>query len=563
MKRFVTLLLALSLMTGALAGCGGSDSSSTASKADTASTASTVSTADTGDGDEVEIVNGTYVTGLPIAAEDITLNILVERHTLDQTKSYSEKAAFANVKEETGIEIEWTELAAGTASEKVPLMLAGGDLPDIFYGNIIGNSSILQYEECFLPLEDLMEQYAPNTLATYEQITSLDWREYATTTSGHIYGFLTRYNSLKANRANGIMIMNQNWLDEVGMDVPTTTDELYEVLKAFKGHDFNGNGTDDEIPFAPCDNMWCAQIDNAMGWWGIGQGQGSYYEVNDGVVTPILDTQAYREFLEYFHTLYSEGLINAEFASDSVEAFSTKIKEGKVGSYYSWTALEYLSEAEAEHWVTVPTLRAYDDVDPVSNGEEDAATINKLQYVLTTACEHPEAAVRLWDYWARDTESKMTVMLGQKGELWDEYEDGSGYYFNVPDNTTEEFTFEHAKYTYGTVNHGPLLTEAETPVNDASISPAAALRDQMVEVVEEYLVPKDEQMPKYSYSAEAQERLTFISTDLSSYIDEARSQFIINGVTDAEWDAYVQRLQDLQYSEYIQWYQDYFDGTLE
>lgn len=559
MKRFLTLLLALSMMVGVFAGCGGNDSSSTASTASTAGDASTASTA--GD-DEIEIVNGTYVTGLPIAAEDITLNILVERHTLDQTKSYSEKAAFKNVKEETGIDIEWTELAAGTASEKVPLMLAGGDLPDVFYGNILGNATIMQNEESFVPLEDLMEKYAPNCLATYDQITSVDWREYATTTTGHIYGFLTRYNSLKENRVNGIQIINKKWLDEVGMDVPTTTEEFYEVLKAFKGHDFNGNGVDDEIPFAPCDNMWCAQVDNAMGWWGIGQGQGSYYQVHNDTVEPILNTNEYREFLEYFHKLYAEGLINAEFASDSVEAFSTKIKEGKVGSYYSWTALEYLSSDVAQDWVTVPTLRAYDDVAPVANGSVDAPTINRNQYVITTACEHPEAAVRLWDHWARDTESKLTVMLGEKGQLWDQYEDG-GYYFQVPTNTTEEFTFEHAKYTYGTVNHGPLLTEAETPVNDPTISPDAALRDEMVDVVIGDCVAKEDQMPIYYTSTEANERLSFISTDLDSYVAEARSQFIINGVTDADWDAYVQRLQDLRYDEYIQWYQDFHDGTLE
>lgn len=555
MKRFLTLLLALTVTASAFAGCG-SDGTEEPPSAPSAGAVSADS------GSEPEIVNGTYVTGLPIAAEDITLNILVERHNLDQTQSYSEKPAFKNIKEETGITVEWTELAAGTSGEKVPLMLAGGDLPDVFFGNVLNNSTIMANEESFVPLEGYMEKFAPNTLATYETITSVDWVEYATTTSGHIYGFLTRYNSLKANQANGIQIINKKWLDKVGMDVPTTTDELYEVLKAFKGVDFNGNGVDDEIPFAPCDNMWCAGIANSMGWWGIGQGPSSYYQVKNGTVEPILNTDEYRAFLEYFHKLYAEGLINQEFASDTVDAFSTKIKEGKVGSYYAWTALEYLSSEAAKDWVTVPTLTAGEGITPVSNGMVDSATINRNQYVITKVCEHPEAAVRLWDHWARDTESKLTVMLGEKGVLWDEYEDG-GYYFQVPENTTEEFTFEHMKYTYGTVNHGPLLNEAETPVNDPEISPDAALRDQMVDVVKEYLVPKEDQMPSYSYSTEAGERLTFIETDLSSYVSEFRSQAIINGITDADWDAYVQRLEDLRYDEFIEWYQQYYDRTLE
>lgn len=37
----------------------------------------------------------------------------------------------------------------------------------------------------------------------------------------------------------------------------------------------------------------------------------------------------------------------------------------------------------------------------------------------------------------------------------------------------------------------------------------------------------------------------------------------MNGFTDAEWDAYVERLDQLQYQEWLQWYQDMYDGTLE
>ena len=42
--------------------------------------------------------------------------------------------------------------------------------------------------------------------------------------------------------------INQTWLDNLGLDVPTTTEELYTVLKAFKENDPNGNGIQDEYP---------------------------------------------------------------------------------------------------------------------------------------------------------------------------------------------------------------------------------------------------------------------------------------------------------------------------
>ena len=52
---------------------------------------------------------------------------------------------------------------------------------------------------------------------------------------------------------------------------------------------------------------------------------------------------------------------------------------------------------------------------------------------------------------------------------------------------------------------------------------------------------------------------TFIETDLFAYIKQFRAQAIMNGFTDAEWDAYVERLDQLQYQEWLQWYQRY-DG---
>ena len=72
----------------------------------------------------------------------------------------------------------------------------------------------------------------------------------------------------------------------------------------------------------------------------------------------------------------------------------------------------------------LPTIAAKEGVQPVANGEIDRSTINKNGWVITTQCEHPEAALRLWDYLARDAESKMTVAMGEKGTLWDEYPEG-------------------------------------------------------------------------------------------------------------------------------------------
>ena len=569
MKRFLAILLCLSMLVGVMAGCNGGGTSSTSGTTDTSSTADTGDSEASGTEASASETSEDGVTNkgttLPIVNEPVTLNVVKERHMLDTTESYNEKAAWANITEETGITIEWTELAAGTAAERIPLMLSSGDLPDVFWA-VLSDAQVLQNESNLFAMEDYMEDFAPNSLATYDQL-GVDWKEIATTPSGHIFGFLGRYESLYENTGDGIQIINKAWLDKVGMDVPTTLDEFTEVLRAFKEKDPNGNGQADEIPYCFSEDMWCAYATNTMGWWGIGDGAGSdttsSKSTRDGKVTGSVNTDEYRQYLEYTHSLYAEGLMDQEGFSQNTEVFSTKIKSGQVGTYFCWTALEYLTSEQAEDWVVMPPIQAIEGVDPIANGEVDRSTIQKNKWVITTSCEHPEAAMRLWDYQARDVESKMTVAMGEKGELWDEYEDGSGYYFVVPEDTTPEFTFEHMKYTYGVVNDPPLLTKEETPKNDGEISPSAALRDSMVDQVDEYFLPKEDQLPQIYVSTEAIDQRTFIETDLFAYIKEFRAQAIMNGFTDDEWNNYVSQLDAYGYQDWLQWYQDMMDGTLE
>ena len=191
MKRFLALLLCLTLVVGTLAGCNGGGGSSTSSGG-TSSAAeggdSSAAEGETSTPSEGEVVNNTNVSGLPIVVEPITISVAKERHMLDTTTSYNEKPAWKNIAEETGITIEWVELAAGTAAERVPLMLAGGDMPDVFWA-LLSDAQVLQNEEQLVAIEDLVDTFAPNCVATYDQL-GVDWKEIATTPSGHIYGLL-------------------------------------------------------------------------------------------------------------------------------------------------------------------------------------------------------------------------------------------------------------------------------------------------------------------------------------------------------------------------------------
>ena len=74
----------------------------------------------------------------------------------------------------------------------------------------------------------------------------------ATFPDGKMYSF-TKNLPLRPKSCNQ-PIINKKWLDNLGLEEPKNLDELYNVLKAFKEQDANGNGdTDDEIPFTATD----------------------------------------------------------------------------------------------------------------------------------------------------------------------------------------------------------------------------------------------------------------------------------------------------------------------
>ena len=131
MKKLLALLLCLAMVATVFAACGdgsGSQSSSAPQSSQTGDSAPESSATGSEESSEAgepsgEAVNGTNPGNvLPIVTEPVTLTIAKERHMLDTTKSYNEKASFKNITEETGLTLEFVELAAGTAAEKVPLI---------------------------------------------------------------------------------------------------------------------------------------------------------------------------------------------------------------------------------------------------------------------------------------------------------------------------------------------------------------------------------------------------------------------------------------------------------
>ena len=96
-----------------------------------------------------------------------------------------------------------------------------------------------------------------------------DIRKGLTMPDGNIYSLPSFYDPALLSMLIGTPIwINQEWLDQLGMKEPQTTEEFYAYLKAVKETDLNGNGKHDEIPFASAGITGI--IDHLKGSWGLG-----------------------------------------------------------------------------------------------------------------------------------------------------------------------------------------------------------------------------------------------------------------------------------------------------
>ena len=218
--------------------------------------------------------------------------------------------------------VEWN--GGTTYQEQLNLRIAAGDMPDIFLPNN-GMEADLIKNGALLDLTDLLPKYAPKL---WEMIPEQVWdvvRAADTSGEGRIY-FIP--NVLNYGR-NGTMI-RKDWLDKLGLQMPTTQEEFVEVLRAFQTGDPNGNGIMDELPSGGrAEARWMGGL---FGMYGVAMWEGyPQWDIYNGELTYAGVTQNMKDALAWIASLYQEGLLDPETLLNDKAAWDGKINSGKVG----------------------------------------------------------------------------------------------------------------------------------------------------------------------------------------------------------------------------------------
>jgi putative aldouronate transport system substrate-binding protein len=495
-------------------------------------------------------------TGMPIVEENIQVDGFAAKFFASQ--DWNKLMLWEEYEKLTNVEVNWKTTQIEGLVEKRNLMLASGDYPELFFASAFPKTDLIKYGQqgVFLPLNDYIDEYAPNFKKILEDYPSV--KEGVTMADGNIYGFPTFYDpNFEALRGMTPWI-KQDWLEKLGLKEPETPEELYEVLKAFKEQDPNGNGKADELGWGGGYGI-VEFVDYLRGTYGLNK-QGSMnknLDFKEGTeeFRFVPATDEYKELLTFLNKLYTEGLINKDVFTTQPQEFSAEASKGNFGLLNEVDPAELL---KLDGYVGVPVLegptgeRAYNTV---SNGLG-----NLGMFVLTDKAKNPEAMVRWMDYFYGEEGSKMFFM-GFEDVTYEEDKDGNFKYLDTITDNPNGLNMDQAISEYLTWPGGyypgmvrqKFFQGAEGKENSAVNA----------EKVRPYRIKDDNILPGLNYTLDETDKVSAIMTDVQTYIDEMTAGFITGKQDFSKWDDYKETLEKMGLQEYLEVAQGAYDRSKE
>ena len=543
--RFLASLLAISMLATALSACGSSGGA--ASSSGTASVAASSEAPSYLD-------NMTAPGEYPIVKEQVKLRVWMSPPSwvgdLDEntfTKYYEEK---------TNIDFEFIRNNMEDHWDKMNLILASqADLPDVFLSWGINNAQQMTYgaQGVFLPLNGYIDQYGKYTKQVFAYSDVIE--KSITAPDGNIYGLPAINECYHCTMPYKVWV-DETWLNNLNIPMPKTTDEFYEMLKAFKEQDANGNGDpNDEIPMTKA--TWSAEIDMfLMNAFAYNAGGSRWYLENDTVIAQAVTPQ-WREGLRYMNKLYSEGLIDPEFMisdNDKVKLL-TGDPNGNRAGVVACGAVQFVDTSldVKENFVAIPPLTGPEGVHftaqyPMGMGQGN--------FVITKECEIPEIAFRFGDsIYQCYIEEDFNLFGVPQGEVWDLPNEGdvgldgkpAKYRVIKSGQEPNNFTWSEGINTFLTADFRNGLA--------VDISNWDSFHEKILydETKNKYDGNGPAQiMPNLFYTEEEQEQVTELAALVEKSITENIVAFITNTRDindDAQWEAYTKELEDMGYSK--------------
>ncbi len=485
--------------------------------------------------------------------EPVSLNFYSLRR--DETrKDFSELSMYQELQTQTNVTIDWELVTAVQRAEQFNLMLAAGDLPDAFVGvNVLDMDQYTRLIEdrLLIPLDDLIEKYAPNIKAFYDKNPELLASFRAE--DGQLYSIPGGVID-KLNKYNEIIFINEAWLKKINRSMPSTTEEFYEVLKAFSEQDMNGNGQNDEIPFSfAYGSRIPSMISGAFGTMSSMWSPSNWY-AKDGRLHYAPIDEEYREYVSYLNRLANEGLLDREVFTHNAQAYRGKIRQQPemIGAWIDQSAGITLGTLDS-NYVPMPALSGPQGKKGMNHS---GPTLRPTGMAITVKNPYPEITLKWLDSIYADEALQISLHRGPQGRNWEYTKDGLIEYFPPPEGMPNgEWRHNEAPGVYS-----PVMIAPDTVKQKIYAGPQA-VRIELQPMFDADAL--DNYVPVLLMSSADSDRFNRLMTDINEYVGERFANWIFTGGLNDEWADYLVQLDKMGMQDALKIYNKYYEAFLK
>lgn len=472
-------------------------------------------------------------------------------------KSYDEIKGVQAIEKKLGVDIQFIHPSKEQETEQFNIMAASGDFADIVsynWNGYTGGPVKAVADGAIIALDDYIKNDMPNFSKIMAENPMVDYisRGY----DGTICVLPSLSDDIVTKSVFGPQI-RKDWLDKLGLEVPTSIEDWYKVLTAFKNDDPNGNGEADEVPFVADGTATFLRFSRAFG----GVSDEFYVDGNGKVKFGFIEND-YKDFLTEIHKWYSEGLIDSEYASANSSMIDSKMMTDVGGSYIGYAG-GGMGKYIAASRKTNPNYSLVGAPWPTHNGgaaysgdpHQLSIGVAGVGMAISAKAKNVDKCLEVIDFMYGD-EGSMLMNWGIEGESYDKTADGFKYKDTIlhnPDGKSPvEAICEYAPTQYSFVL---MRSDAFVQLNSAFDEQAQAMKTWSEADLSRL-------MPTLSISQEEQSEITKVMDDIYTYRQECINKFVMGVEPLEKWDDAVAKIKSMGIDRAIEVYQTAYDRYL-
>lgn len=462
-KRWISLLLVLTLLAALLTACGTGTTSAT-SEAPAAS-GTKASEAAPEASEQTEVASAVEPESKMESAAPETPEPQLEEVALplfDETRTYtmwtmlpffmnglvSDMATDINnmklLQENCNVKLEVTAVGDSVVSEQFNLMVSSGDYTDIISDGVSHYSKGYDAaitDDIIIDLYDLAKEYAPNYL--YYLDTDPALRASLITDNGCLPTVATIYK--EAGCENGGILIRGDWLKELGMDTPETYDQLHDYVQACM-EKYGAQGITIGNVMADC------RGDDSLYSYGYDLYAGGYNVIDGNVVYSYLNDNYY-DYLRMLADWYQDGTLYSDFFNVQMGSTDKWFASGQcpvnTGTAANIATIESYADPSYSYELMPINAPKVSTDDQLHFSWTDNFSRIKQQdsWAISTACQDPEGIMMMVNYLFSEA-GQLMYNYGDEGHSFEYDENGKPQYTKLITNNPDGISYKDACYIY-------------------------------------------------------------------------------------------------------------------